>query len=63
MALKVFETPPPVGIHLILIGGKPGSGVRTPATALSDRLTRQGIPNERVVDNSFCVATVAHGDP
>ncbi len=49
-----FETPPPAEIPLIFIGGKLGSGVRTTATAVSDRLTRRGIPNERVTDDPFC---------
>ncbi len=54
---RVFEEPPSQGIHVILVGGKPGSGVRTCAVAIQERLALQRIVCERVVDCEYVALT------
>ena len=50
---KVLDAPISEGVHVILLGGKPGSGVRTCTTAIQERLALQRIVCERVEDCEY----------
>ena len=54
---KALEERIPEGIHVILVGGKPGSGVRTCSIAIQERLALQRIVCERVEDCGFVALT------
>ncbi len=52
---KVLDEPISEGVHVILVGGKPGSGVRT--TAMQERLALKRIACERVEDCEYTALT------
>ena len=53
---SLFTMHPPPVTSTLLVGRKTGTGMRTTAVALSERLTRQDFPNARVFDDPFCAA-------
>ena len=55
--LKVLEERIPEGVHVILVGGKPGSGVRTCSIAIQERPALQRIVCERVEDCGLVALT------
>ena len=54
---RVLDEPISEGVHVILVGGKLGSGVRTCTTAMQERLALQRIACERVEDCEYVALT------
>ncbi len=50
MPLKLFLDGPPKGVRVIILGGKPGSGVRTVAFKLREQLEGRDIAVEPIDD-------------